>query len=51
MLVHLIVLIPDMEAVPCDWDHIGSISPCFLDLLHLFKIRKSGLGIPFKSGH
>lgn len=27
MLVHLIVLIPDMEAVPYGWDHIGGVSP------------------------
>lgn len=26
MLVHLCVLIPDTEAVPYGWDHIGSIS-------------------------
>lgn len=46
MLVHLTVQVPDMEAVPYVWGHVGRI---FLDVFQmLFKIRKSELCTLYK---
>lgn len=46
MLVYLIVHVPDMEAVPYVWGHVGRISLNVFQIL--FKIRKSELCTLYK---